>query len=421
MQCATMPRSEKKLSEKAAKAAKPSISKKTGKPCAARYSDGAGLYLHVKPNERKSWVFVWKRNKIKYEKGLGAYPLISLANARKKAQQCREMVADGRNPIHISAEKLKEPTFRECFERYYDDKVEFKILPNGKTTGLKNEKSRQQFRMTMERYAKPLHNIKVSQVEIEDVLGVLRPIWNSKRETASRTQGRIERILSYAIAYGWREGPNPAAWVKNLDNILPPKPTAKSKRNHPALPYADVPAFMTELRQREGVAALVTEFAILTAARSKQARSACFEDIDLKTGLWSVPADKMKGEIVHTVPLCRRSQEIVCLRAQKSGKGLIFLHKRKMLSENAPRALLIRMGYGHITLHGFRASFKTWATSKTNFQREIIEMAMAHKIGDDAEMAYLRETAHDKRRALMQAWSDYCNNVQSGEVVSLHG
>ena len=428
-------RTLQKLTVLEVKNAKPSISPKSGKPCAARYGDGGGLYLHVNAQGRKSWVYRWKVASKAHEMGLGGFSdsnkddcRKSLSGARERAKECRTIVADGKNPKterdRLKKKSVAEPTFWECVERYYADKVELKELPDGKTSGLKNAKSRQHFLMTMREYAKPLHRIKVSDIAIEHVLQALRPIWDTKRETASKTQGRIERVLSYATAMGWRSGPNPAQWTKGLDNILPPKPTAKEQRHFPALPYDELPDFMDKLRGREGVTARLTEFAILTVARSKQARSAKFENIDFKTGLWTIPADDMKGGEVHTVPLCTRALEIV-KEASRSGSdtGLIFPHKRagKILSENASRALLHRMDYAHITLHGFRATFKTYCTSKTKFARELIEMAMAHKFGNDAEMAYLRETAHDKRRALMQAWSDYCAGGQSGEVVRLHG
>ena len=436
-------RTLRKLTVLEVKNAKPSISPKTGQPCAARYGDGGGLYLHVNAQGRKSWIYRWKVAGKAHEMGLGGFSdsnkddcRKSLIGARERAEECREMVAAGKNPKmerdRAKTKDLVEPTFWECVERYYADKIELKTLPNGKTSGLRNAKSRQHFLMTMREYAKPLNKVKVSQITIDHVLQALRPIWDVKRETASKTQGRIERVLSYATAMGWRSGPNPAQWTKGLDNILPPKPTAKEQRHFPALAYSELPDFMDKLRDREGVTARLTEFAILTVARSKQARLAKFQDIDFETGIWSAPANDMKGGELHTVPLCSRALEIIAEAKEQAANSdlilppnqdLIFPHPKsgKMLSENASRALLHRMGYAHITLHGFRATFKTFCTSKTNFARELIEMAMAHKFGSDAEMAYLRETAHEKRLKLMQAWSDYCAGIQSGEVVRLHG
>ena len=415
-----MARPKEKLSSKAPERAKPGINEKTGESIAVRLGDGGGLYLHVTKTGGKSWVFVWThttqtsngKKRQKREMGLGPFPALSLADARSKAEECRKFLADNKDPMIERDRWRKEtPTFKECVDRYYADKVKYRVFADGKTSGLKSAKSRQQFRMTMDRYAKPLHGLKVSEITIEDVLGVLRPIWDTKKETASRTQGRIERVLSYATAYGWRQGPNPAQWVKNLDNILSKKPTKKEKKNHAALPYSEMPGFMAELRGRDALTARFVEFTILTAARSKQARTAQFADIDMKSGLWTVPASSMKGDIEHTVPLCSRALEIVQERLEAPEcKGLVFPYypRRKILSENAGRALLHRMGYS-ITLHGFRATFKTWATAKTDAQREIVELAMAHTIGDEAEMAYLRETAHDKRLALMNAWQYFCD------------
>ncbi len=424
-----MSRAKERLSNVKCNNAKPAKHKKTGALIAARYADGGGLYLHVSATGKKRWVYVWTKtdlsgNRKRHEAGLGSFGKrdVTLEMARDKAAKYREMIRQGKNPIAERRHEEKIPTFGECVDRFYADKVEYKVLPDGKTSGLKSEKSRRQFRMTMEVYAKSLSDIPVDKITRDDILKVLRPIWDTKRETASRTQQRIERIISYATAYGWREGPNPAKWVKGLDNILAARPTAKEQKNHPALDYKEMPEFMAKLRAIDTITARCLEYIILTVARSKQGRTARFCDID-QENIWNVPAPDMKGGIDFTVPLSSRAIEIVDHCRDLPPSELLFPNpnSRKMLSENATRVLLIKMGFGHVTTHGFRATYRTYASAETSFSREIIEWSMAHKVGDSAEQAYIRQTAHDKRRALMQAWSDYCAGKQSGEIVRLHG
>ena len=424
-----MARPEKKLSTLAVKAAKPLM--KEGKARAMRLSDGGGLYLHVSPSGSKSWVYVWKSKGRKREMGLGAARAATKEDAKTSLQDARDMAAVARSQVKSGLDPIRErdkrdgdPTFKECIDIYIADRIEFKQMPDGRTRGLKNEKSRQQWKMTLNVYAKPLHDVRVSQITIDDVLGILKPIWDTKQETASRLQMRIERILSYATALGWREGDNPARWTKNLDNVLPAKQGKKAVRNHPSLPHAEMPAFMGKLAERPAITALCVEFAILTGARSKQAREATFDEVDMSARVWSLSAERMKMAKGHDVPLCNRAFEIVSELSELRRSDFMFpapSNAKKSLSENAARNLLIRMNYSHITLHGFRATFKTWATGHTNFQREIIEMAMAHSLKNEAEEAYLRETAVEKRRKLMQAWSDYIYGMQSADVIQFGG
>ncbi len=380
--------------------------KKTG-----RYSDGGGLYLHVGKTGTQSWVFVWKRNKAKREMGLGSALDVTLKQAREKAAQCRQNLEDDKDPI-VERDKSSEPTFLDCALEYIADHEK----------QWKNEKHIYQWHHTLTVYAKPLHHLRVSQVTTPDVLAVLKPIWLDKHETATRLRSRIEAVLDYATAMHWRSGMNPAIWRGNLKSLLPTISKAKRVVHHKAMDMDAMPAFMEKLRVRKAMAARMVEFVILTACRSIEAREATWDEIDFTKDVWTVPKERMKAGREHIVPLSDRALEIVKDRFKMRQCDLVFPHPNtlKPLSVNAPRALLKRMGHAE-TLHGFRATFKSWATDKTVTPREVIEMALAHKIGNDVEASYLRTSALDKRRNLMELWSAYCWQEQGANVINLHG
>lgn len=373
-----------------------------------RYSDGGGLYCKVFKGGSKSWVFMWSRNGKRREMGMGGVADLSLKEARAKAAEMRKLVSDGKDPIAERA-KVSEPTFLECALQY--------IADHEKTW--KNEKHIYQWRQTLTVYAKPLHKLRVSQVTTPDVLAVLKPIWMEKHETATRLRSRMEAVLDYATAMHWRSGMNPAIWRGNLKSLLPTISKAKRVVHHKAMSIDDMPAFMGDLAKREAICARLMEFVILTACRSIEAREAVWSEFDLAKGIWTIPKERMKAGREHIVPLSDKALEIVkeCFEVRQC--DLIFPNPRslKPLSVDAPRALMKRMGLDE-TLHGFRATFKSWATDKTMIQREVIEMALAHKIGNDVEASYLRTSAIEKRRALMESWSEYCGG-QSAAIVKI--
>ncbi len=375
-----------------------------------RYGDGGGLYLHIGKTGSQSWVFVWKRNKIKREMGLGSALDISLKQAREKAAQCRQDIENSKDPI-AERDKTSEPTFLECALKYIADHEK----------QWKNEKHKYQWRHTLTVYAKPLHQLRVSQVTTPDVLAVLKPIWMDKHETATRLRSRIEAVLDYATAMHWRSGMNPAIWRGNLKSLLPTISKAKRVVHHKAMDIDVLPAFMTDLRNREAIAARLVEFAILTACRSIEAREAVWSEFNFEKRIWTIPKKRMKAGREHIVPLPDRTMDILKELWDVRQNDLVFPHPNslKSLSVNAPRALLKRMGRDE-TLHGFRATFKSWATDRTNIQREIIEMALAHKVGNEVEASYLRTSAIEKRRSLMNRWLKFCTEIESDKVVKLH-
>lgn len=382
-----------------------------------RYSDGGGLYLVVTAKGGKSWAFLWKKPGAKWntEMGLGSYPDVSLAKARGKAQDCRELVADGRDPI-AERKKEAEPTFGECA-----DKLVASMSPSWR-----NAKHRAQWTMTLTEYCKPIREKKVSLVGTDDVLSVLKPIWQEKPETASRLRGRIERVLNFAKAKGWRSGENPAIWRGHLKDLLP-APAKLSKGHHPAMPYKDLPAFFVRLRASKALSALALEFAILTAARTGETLGMEWPEIDFEAKVWTVPGERMKAGKEHRVPLSPRALEIVTdlfdLRSslyvfpgQGTGKRS---NRGRPLSNMSFTMLLRRLELGHFTPHGFRSSFRDWTGDETSFAREVAEAALAHKVGDDTEQAYRRSDALAKRRRLMDAWARFCASKPAGKVLQM--
>lgn len=373
------------------------------------HADGGSLYLNVKPSRKRSWVFVWIRSGKRRERGLGAYPAVSLALARKRAAECREAVAEGRDPIAEGRGKT-EPTFGECAD----------TLVASMEGNWRNEKHRQQWRMTLERYADPIRQMKVSEVETEDVLRVLKPLWQTRPETASRLRGRIERVLNYAKARGWRSGENPALWRGHLQNVLPARQKL-TRGHHRAMSFHEASAFVQELRGRGAMAARALEFLILTAARTGEVFGATWNEIDLEKALWTIPAHRMKAGKEHRVPLSERALTIVREVNETRVSEYVFPGQKpgRPLSTMAFDMLMRRMKADLYTAHGFRSSFRDWVGDCTSFPREIAEAALAHKGGDAVELAYRRGDALEKRRALMQAWADYCANTTGGKVVPM--
>ena len=366
-----------------------------------RHADGNGLYLVVKPTGAKSWCLLYTHGGRRREMGLGGYPDVPLAIARRTAATHKEILAAGADPLSVGS-KPSVPTFGEAADDYIATHA----------ASWRNAKHKAQWIMTLTRYAGPLRDKCVDAITVADVLAVLQPLWLSRPETASRLRGRIEAVLDAAKAQGARNGENPAAWRGNLKHLLP-RPSKLSRGHHAAMPYSEVPAIMARLRERSATAALALEFIILTAARAGEALGATWGEIDLEARLWTVPAMRMKAGRVHRVPLSGRALDILeairPLRASDAADALIFPGGRegRPLSGMATAMLLRRMGQGAVTTHGFRSSFRDWAGEVSSFPREVIEAALAHAVGDATERAYWRGDALEKRRQLMEAWAAF--------------
>lgn len=380
----------------------------TAKP--GKHSDGGNLYLIVSPTGSRKWVlrFTW-RGKAK-EMGLGSATAVPLADAREKAAEARRKVAQGLNPIDERKRDYGIPTFGAMADTVCD----------ALAAGFRNEKHKAQWKMTLTTYAGPLRPLPVDTVGTDDVLAVLKPIWQQKPETASRVRGRIEKVLDAAKAKGLRHGENPARWRGHLDHLLP-KPSKLARGHHAAMPYEGVSAFLGDLRAREATAAAALEFCILTAARSGEVLGALWSEIDLGKRLWTVPAGRMKAGREHRVPLSGRTVAILERMAKVQTSDFVFPGQKakKPLSNMALEMMLRRMKIEDATVHGFRSSFRDWAGNESSFPREVVETAMAHVIGDKAEQAYRRGDALDKRRKLMEAWASYCTRGATTNVAHL--
>lgn len=375
-----------------------------------RHSDGGGLYLNVAKGGSKSWLFMWTRDGKRREMGLGPYPAIGLAAARGAAARFREVVAMGGDPIADKA-KEEEPTFARCAELFLESMK----------SGWRNEKHRDQWEMTLgDAYSKDIRPMKVSHIGTDHVLKVLAPIWTEKAETASRLRGRIERVLDFAKARGWRTGENPAAWRGNLKLLLPAR-RKLTRGHHSAMPYADLPAFMVALRETEGLSARALELLILCANRSAEVRLAEWPEFDLDAKLWVIPAERMKMGKEHRVPLSDAAADLlVRLHNQRQGNYVFPGQKRgQPLSVMSLTMQLRRLDMGHFTVHGFRSSFRDWCGDKTSFPRDVAEMALAHKVGDATEQAYRRADAIEKRRKLLGAWAKYLDQAPVSNVIPI--
>lgn len=396
-----------------------------------RYAVGGADGLHLRiAGASRAWVLrlaVGTRNNAKgntvvhrRDIGLGSYPEVSLAEAREKARELRKQVRDGIDPIEerkvtkvrAALEAAKSKTFEECANAYIE----------ANRAGWKNEKHVQQWQNTLATYAFPkIGQLPVAAIDTGLVLSVLQQetgegkaqLWHAKTETASRLRGRLESILDWAAFRGYREGENPARWKGHLEHELPARSKVQKIEHHAALPYAELGAFMVELRKREGLSARALEFAILCASRSGEVRGATWAEIDLPGRIWTVPAERMKAGKEHRVPLSDEAVKLLEALPRIVGNDYVFPAPRGgQLSGMALTAVLRRMERGGLTQHGFRSTFRDWAGETTAYPREVCEHALAHKLADGVEAAYQRGDLLAKRARLMADWARYCGTVQ---------
>jgi integrase len=399
-----------------------------------RYFDGHGLYLQVLSKTNQSWLLRYERNKKERWMGLGPLHTFGLSEARERARKARQQLFDGIDPLEQrrqektarALEAAKSKTFHQCADDYF--------LTN--RDSWKSLKWAKQFSLELNRYAYPIIGaLPVSAVDTGLVLKVLEQrveaarglpagtFWLTRNKLASRVRGRIEAILDFATVRGYRTGDNPARWT-HLKHALGKK-AANGNRHHAALPYKDLPEFLVELRQLEGVAARALEFTILTAARTGEALGATWPEIDLNAKTWTIPAERMKATKEHRVPLSDRAVELLSALPREQGNSFVFIGagKGSGLSKDAMPAVLQRLGREGITVHGFRSTFRDWAAEQTSYPNHVVEMALAHTIGNAVEAAYRRGDLFKKRIALMEAWSRYCSSpaATGANVVVLRG
>jgi integrase len=385
---------------------------------AGLHADGGGLYLSVSGGSRR-WVFVYKRSGRRREMGLGSLRDVCLASARDAAEAARGLLASGVDPIDTrlaarsaeTAAKSAAAAAAITFGTFSEDYIK------SVEDGWRNAIHRQQWRNSLRDHAASLTDKPISAIDTDDVLSVLQPIWLTKAETAGRVRGRIEKILNAAKARGLRsrEAANPAQWRGHLDVLLP-KRARLARGHHPAMPYEQIPRFMKDLATRSGNSARALEFLILTAARSGEVFGARWSEID--GSLWTVPADRMKSGVSHTVTLSSTARAV--LEGQTPGKpdALIFAGAKpgSQLSAMAFAMALRRMGVGHFTAHGFRSAFKDWAADTTDYPDELSEEALAHTVGSAVRRAYRRGSALERRMRLMEDWGCFVHNTYTNKT-----
>jgi integrase len=362
------------------------------------YGDGGGLYLQVTRGGTKSWIFrYWvaardpatgeplrnsTKNKVigkNREMGLGSVALVSLNEARDRAIECRKLREQDIDPIDARESAKRQAALERAKLLKFRDAAKAYIASH--RVAWKNEKHAAQWTATLETYVYPhIGDVPVQAIDTTLVMKLVEPIWSTKPETAGRVRGRIESILDWATARGYRQGENPARWRGHLAKLLPARSQVRKVQHHAALPYAELPTFMAELRQQDGVAARALEFTILTAARTGETIGARGREINAKERLWTVPADRMKAKKEHRVPLSDRALALVNPTDGSSKEDFVFPGGRscKPLSNMAMLKLLQRMGRDDLTVHGFRSTFRDWAAERSDFPNEVVEMALAH-------------------------------------------
>jgi integrase len=399
------------------------------------YPDGAGLYLRVGRGGAKSWALRYMLDGKAREMGLGGLTKVSLAEARKKAVDARLLLSERKDPLTAKAERTAAQRVEAARAMTFDDCAEAYI--KAQAPSWKNAKHRQQWENTLATYVSPVFgSVPIADVDTAMVMKVVEPLWSTKTETAGRVRARIETVLDWAKARGYRVGENPARWRGHLDQLLPKKSKVRKVRHHPALPYDELGTFMQDLRAQEGIAAAALEFLILTVGRTTEVIKARWPEVEGK--VWTVPAERMKDDREHRVPLTAAAL-VVLERMRGQGGDFVFpgLKAGKPLSNMAMLNLIGRMNGdrreaalslyvdpkragAEVTPHGFRSTFKDWARERTNFQGELSEAALAHAIGDKTEAAYARGDLFDKRRRMMDAWTEFCAKpAAASDVVAL--
>lgn len=380
------------------------------------------LYLQTARTGTSTWVVMYRLDGRNRAMGLGNARLITLARAREKALEARRLLAEGIDPItardgertQARLDAAKSVTFADCATRYIE----------AHRAGWRNPKHAAQWQATVATYAFPVFgSLPVQQIDVALIMQALEPIWSTLPATAARVRGRVEAILDWATARGYRTGDNPARWKGHLDKLLPKSTKVRRVKHHTALPYRDLPAFLATLRQRVGITPRALEFVILTAARTSEAIGAKWDEIDLAERIWIIPGTRMKSGREHRVPLSDRVVELLRALPRIDGNDFVFPgNKPKHGLNDASLLKLLRDAGASFVPHGFRSSFRDWAAEVTNFPREVAELALAHTVGNAVEQAYRRSDLFDKRRRLMDAWAAYCTSPprEPGEVVPLH-
>lgn len=382
-------------------------------------NDGDGLYLKVGRSGGASWIFRYKIAGKTRDMGLGGIPEISLAKAREKSAEARKLSRSGVDPLTSRDEGVERQRLEQEAERLAKAIAIAKATPfkdvaldyiAAHKAGWKNAKHAQQWENTLTTYAfKLIGDLPTQEVSVEHVLTILKPIWTVKPETASRLRNRIEVVLDAAKAKGLREGENPARWRGHLDKLLPPRLKVRAVKHHSAMPWVELPAFMETLEKAEDLSSKALRFTILTACRTSEVLEATWTEVDLVAGIWTIPASRMKTGKEHRVPLSQAAFDLLIALPRVKGNHHLFPGARRgrPLSNMAMLMVLRRMKRNDLTTHGFRSTFRDWASEVTHYPREVCEQALAHAVESAVEAAYRRGDLFGKRQKLMDQWSRY--------------
>jgi integrase len=393
------------------------------------HCDGGGLYLQVSvggaANLRRSWIFRFGRNGRTRDMGLGSVDDVTLAEARELARGGRNLVREGIDPIEDRNARVAKNLATSATVMTFEAAVEAYMRQH--RAGWTPEHAGQ-WASSLKTYASPvIGKMSVADITTTHIIKILEPMWHEKTETGKRVRGRIDAVLGWAAVSGYRTADNPARWRGHLANLLARPNKVRAVKHYHALPYAEMPTFVAELRTRRGMAALALEFATLTVVRSADVFNAKHADVDRGTRTWMIPAFSKTG-IPHRVPLSTAALAVFdkarVIAAEIGGRiaSSEFAFPNDVtgarLSANAMLHVLERMGRSDtMTTHGCRASFRTWAQEQTNFPWELAEMALGHKVGDAVERAYMRGDSFKKRVALMEAWANFCTKQRNSDNV----
>ncbi|UVE18332.1 integrase arm-type DNA-binding domain-containing protein [Pseudomonas sp. LS44] len=383
-------------------------------------NDGDGLYFQVSKAGASSWIFRYKLEGRGREMGLGPYPAVTLAEARQLAADQRKALAAGADPL--AARDAAREAKREAERQAQARRITFDTLATEyqQAHGASwSEKWRRGWLRKLELYAFPhIGKMPAAEIQTEHVLKVLQPIWAAKTRTADEVRGQVEQVLDAAKARRLREGDNPARWRGHLDNLLSKaeKKKARQRQHFPAMKWQGVPALMQTLAQDESRAGVAARLMILTGARAQMVRFAAWDEFDLDSGVWSLPAERMKMRKAFAVPLAAEVSAMLEAMPRIEGSPYLFPGQGKsgVMHANAIRNLLHGLGHDDVTRHGFRSSFRDWANESTHYPREVCELALAHDERDQTEGAYSRSDFLEKRRALMADWAAYCTTAPAG-------
>lgn len=380
---------------------------------AGLHSDGGGLYLEVDKTGSKRWTFIWRVGKARRQMGLGGLLVTDLAEARALADTARRQIAKGLDPI---AERKAALASGRTFGQAADELL-VALRPEWR-----NPKHISQWEYSLKVLAKPIRHLAVDAVTTQHMVDLLKPLWNTINETASRTRGRIERVLDAEKAAGNRTGENPARWKGHLALLLP-KRQKLAKGHHPAMPFEQIGDFIPLLRARPALSARALEFTILTASRTNEVLGALRPEFDMAKRIWTVPGERMKLGVDHRVPLSKRAVELLeeVFADMVDPDGLVFGDaKGEKLSDAAMSTLFRkRMGFAAYSVHGFRSTFRDWAGEATTFPESVAEAALSHLVGSEVERAYKRGDVLEKRRKMMESWAGYCDRPRSSTVIEM--